>query len=92
MRYLRAKKDRLPVAALIREALARTGYDALLLAEFLGERKLANLRKLIDQARSFDQSGLFTLSDFIHELGEFIARQPTSPPRQSNWRRALSCA
>lgn len=80
LRYLRAKKDRLPVAALIREALARTGYDALLLAEFLGERKLANLRKLIDQARSFDQSGLFTLSDFIHELGEFIARQPDEPP------------
>ncbi|HEY4313723.1 MAG TPA: UvrD-helicase domain-containing protein [Pirellulales bacterium] len=78
--YLRARKDRLPVAALIREALARTGYDALLLAEFLGERKLANLRKMIDQARGFDESGIFTLSDFIHELGEFIARQPDEPP------------
>ena len=39
-------KDRLPVARLIHEALRRTGYDALLLAEFLGERKLANLHKL----------------------------------------------
>ncbi|HVU87949.1 MAG TPA: UvrD-helicase domain-containing protein [Pirellulales bacterium] len=77
---LRAQKDRRSVVALIRHALARTGYDALLLAEFLGERKLANLRKLIDQARIFDASGIFTLSDFIHELSEFVARQPDEPP------------
>ena len=64
---------------MIQEALARTGYDAVLLAEFLGERKLANLRKLIDQARSFDQSGMFTLADFITQLSEFIARQPDEP-------------
>lgn len=76
LRELRAIKDRLPVAQLIYEALDRTGYDALLLAEFLGERKLANLHKLIDQARSFDRAGIFTLSDFISQLSEFVARQP----------------
>ena len=58
-------KDRLPVARLIQEAMARTGYDAVLLAEFLGERKLANLQKLVEQARSFDRAGIFTLADFI---------------------------
>jgi ATP-dependent helicase/nuclease subunit A len=73
---LRAMKDRLPVAQLIGEALERTGYDALLLAEFLGERKLANLHKLVEQARSFDAAGIFTLSDFITQLGEFVAREP----------------
>ncbi len=73
---LRSIKDRLPVAALINEALARTGYDATLLAEFLGERKLANLHKLIEQARSFDRSGIFTLADFITQLSEFVAQQP----------------
>jgi ATP-dependent helicase/nuclease subunit A len=76
---LRAIKNRVPIAALIQEALERTGYDAVLLAEFLGERKLANLRKLIDQARRFDQAGIFTLSDFITQLSEFIARQPNEP-------------
>ena len=76
---LRARKDRLPIAELIGEAMARTGYDAVLLAEFLGERKLANLRKLIDQARSFDRSGIFTLADFITQLSEFVARQPDEP-------------
>jgi ATP-dependent helicase/nuclease subunit A len=48
----------------------------VLLAEFLGERKLANLQKLIEQARSFDRAGIFTLSDFITQLSEFVARQP----------------
>jgi ATP-dependent helicase/nuclease subunit A len=76
LRELRAMKDRLPVAQLIYEALDRTGYDALLLAEFLGERKLANLHKLIEQARSFDRAGIFMLSDFITQLSQFVARQP----------------
>ncbi len=73
---LRALKDRLPIAELIYQALDRTGYDALLLAEFLGERKLANLHKLIEQARSFDRTGMFFLSDFITQLSQFVARQP----------------
>jgi ATP-dependent helicase/nuclease subunit A len=73
---LRAVKDRLPVARLIQEAMERTGYDAMLLAEFMGERKLANLQKLVEQARSFDRAGIFTLSDFITQLSEFVARQP----------------
>jgi ATP-dependent helicase/nuclease subunit A len=79
LRALRAMKDRLPVAQLIYEALDRTGYDALLLAEFLGERKLANLHKLIEQARGFDRAGIFMLSDFITQLSQFVARQPDEP-------------
>ncbi len=73
---LRAIKDRVPVAQLLEEAMTRTGYDAMLLGEFLGTRKLANLQKLIEQARSFDRSGIFSLADFITQLSEFVARQP----------------
>ncbi|MEX0938106.1 MAG: UvrD-helicase domain-containing protein [Pirellulales bacterium] len=76
---LRAKKDRVPIATLIEEAFARTGYDAAVLGEFLGERKLANLRKLTEQARGFDRSGVFGLSDFIVQLSEFVANQPREP-------------
>ncbi len=76
MAELRAMKDRVPIAQLICEVLRRTGCDAIVLAEFLGERKLANLHKLIDQARSFDRSGIFTLADFITQLSQFVARQP----------------
>ena len=74
--WLRHNKDRLPIAQLISEAMARSGYDAVLLSEFLGQRKLANMHKLIDQARSFDRSGIFTLADFILQLSQFVVRQP----------------
>ncbi len=76
---LRAVKDRMPIAQLLHQALEKTGYDALLLAEFLGERKLANLHKLIEQARQFDAAGIFTLADFITQLAQFVARQPDEP-------------
>ena len=39
--------------------------------EFLGDRKLANLWKLMDLARTFDRSGLFGLADFIARLGDW---------------------
>jgi ATP-dependent helicase/nuclease subunit A len=79
LKDLRQLKDRLPITTILNEAMRRTGYDAVLLAEFMGERKLANLRKLMDQARSFDQSGVLGLADFIVQLSEFVARQPREP-------------
>ncbi len=79
LRQLRECKDRMPIASLLNEALALTGYDATLLGEFLGERKLANLRKLIEQARTFDRSGVLGLADFIVQLAEFVAKQPREP-------------
>ena len=72
-------KDRLPVSELIEVAFARTGYDAAVLNEFLGERKLANLLKLIEQARTFDRAGFFGLPDFIAQLAEFVVAQPNEP-------------
>ena len=65
---LRMKKDRIPLADLLNRAVEQTGYDAALLGEFLGERKLANLRKLIEMARQFDQGDFFTLKDFVMRL------------------------
>ncbi len=76
---LREKKDRLPIASLLTLAIERTGYDASLLTEFLGARKLANLRKLVDMARQFDQSGLFTLADFSARLREAVAEETYEP-------------
>jgi ATP-dependent helicase/nuclease subunit A len=75
VRHLRALKDRVPLATLLAEALHRTGYDAVLLTEFLGQRKLANLRKLIERARAADH-GAIDLDGFITQLGQFIARDP----------------
>ncbi len=80
LRELQALKDRIPIAALLQETLARTGYDAILLAEFLGERKLANLHKLIDHARTMDAAGIFSLDDYVAQLAQFTASPPKEPP------------
>jgi ATP-dependent helicase/nuclease subunit A len=77
---LRDLKNRLSITALLNEILARTAYDAVLTAEFLGERKLANLRKLVDMARTFDQSNVATLADFITWLDDAVAEQPNEAP------------
>ena len=69
-------KDRLPIAGLVNRVLADSGYDAATQFEFLGERKLANLWKLVDMARTFDRSGLFGLADFIAHLVELVRSQP----------------
>lgn len=72
----RSLKDRLPIARLLGEVFADSGYDAAMLFEFLGERKLANLWKLQDLARSFDRTGMFGLAEFIDRLGELVRSQP----------------
>ncbi|MEX0678243.1 MAG: UvrD-helicase domain-containing protein [Pirellulales bacterium] len=76
---LRACKDRLRICELIELALSLTGYDAALLGEFLGERKLANLLKLQEQARGFQRGDFLGLADFITQLAEFVVRQPDEP-------------
>ena len=70
---LERERARLPVAGLLNLALDRTGYDASLLLEFLGPRKLANLRKLVEMARELDRSGLFGLSEFVGRLEDAMA-------------------
>ena len=65
---LRSQKDRLPLSKLLALAIERTGYDAAVLTEHLGSRKVANLRKLMDMAQEFDRAELFTLKDFVERL------------------------
>ncbi|HEY8506341.1 MAG TPA: UvrD-helicase domain-containing protein, partial [Gemmataceae bacterium] len=72
----RRLKDRLPISRLLGEVFADCGYDAAMLFEFLGERKLANLWKLQELARAFDRTGRFGLAEFIARLGELVRTQP----------------
>jgi ATP-dependent helicase/nuclease subunit A len=72
----RSWKDRRSIADLLNGIFAQSGYDAATQFEFLADRKLANLWKLIDLARSFDRSGLFGLADFIARLGDLVRNQP----------------
>jgi ATP-dependent helicase/nuclease subunit A len=72
----RSLKDRLPIARLLGEVFADCGYDAATQFETLGDRKLANLWKMMDLARTFDRTGLFGLADFIARLGDLVENQP----------------
>ncbi len=73
---LRARKDQLLVAELLSEAIAQTGYDAMLLCEFLGQRKMANVLKLVEQARAIDRASPGDLNGFITQLSEFVVQMP----------------
>jgi ATP-dependent helicase/nuclease subunit A len=57
-------------------ALDLTGFDATLLAEFLGPRKAANLEKLVEQARAVDRRSPGDLPAFITQLSEFVLQAP----------------
>jgi ATP-dependent helicase/nuclease subunit A len=85
---LRELKDRLSLPELIIRALEWTGYDALLLTEFLGERKLANLRKLLEIARDFDRLDFLGLDGFIGRLAESVTFQPAEPLAPLIWESA----
>jgi ATP-dependent helicase/nuclease subunit A len=74
--HWRAQKDRLPLGELVAGLIAASGYDAALQFEFLAERKLANLWKLTDLARTFDRAGRAGLAEFTARLGDLVARQP----------------
>jgi ATP-dependent helicase/nuclease subunit A len=76
---LRAAKDNLLVAELLTKAIELTGYDAVMLTEFLGQRKLANLHKLVEQARTLDRLNPGDVNGFVTQLSEFVTRAPKEP-------------
>lgn len=61
-------------AQLLTLAIDRTAYDAALTLDFLGERKLANLRKLIDQASEVDATPSGGLRTFVGRLADSLNR------------------
>jgi ATP-dependent helicase/nuclease subunit A len=76
LRKWRELKNRLPIARLLGAVFADSGYDAAMQMEHLGDRKLANLWKLTELARTFDRSGLFGLAEFIARLNDLTASEP----------------
>ncbi|MGI5816598.1 MAG: UvrD-helicase domain-containing protein [Armatimonadota bacterium] len=73
---LRALRDRVGLSELIERMLAETGLGAVELTQFAGRQSAANLAKLTDLARSFEQRGAFSLREFITYLGELVLQEP----------------
>ncbi len=74
----RQVKDHIGLAATVRRILDDSGFEAALVCEFLGARKLANCRKLVLLAREFDRQGGFTLTDLVVRLRGYL----DEPPRE----------
>jgi ATP-dependent helicase/nuclease subunit A len=72
---LRPLKDRVSLPELINRILDSTGFEAVLATTFNGARKIANLRKMVEVARSFESSGIFSLRDFIRYIGDFLTQE-----------------
>ena len=71
-------KDRTGLAAILSQILDESGFDAALVCESLGTRKLANSRKLLLMAREYDRQGGFTLADLVARLRTYL----DDPPRE----------
>ena len=63
----RNAKDRVSVSALLDRVLDESGLEAALVAEPMGDRRRANVRKLVRLAAQYDRGG-FPLADFVARL------------------------
>ncbi len=61
----RERAERAPLEALLEHAIVATGYDLAVLARPGGERRLANLRKLMRLARDFERAEGRDLRGFL---------------------------
>jgi ATP-dependent exoDNAse (exonuclease V) beta subunit len=70
----RLRAERLPVEVLLERAIAATGYDLAILARAGGERRLANLRKLMRLAREYERAEGRDLRGFlVYAAGQDLA-------------------
>lgn len=74
LRILRDHAE-LPLPELVRLAVDLTGYEAILLDQFLGTQKASNVRKLLDLAYSFSGERTPRVRDFVRYLDEVTARE-----------------
>ena len=70
----RLRAERLPVEVLLERAIAATGYDLAILARSGGDRRLANLRKLMRLARDYERAEGRDLRGFLaYAVGQDLA-------------------
>ena len=66
----RERAERVPVEVLLEHAIVATGYDLAVLARPGGDRRLANLRKLMRLAREFERAEGRDLRAFLADAAE----------------------
>ena len=68
---LRARKDAVGIAELIETLLRATGYEAALLSQPGGKRRVGNVRRVMQLARDASAGGT-ALADFLAEMNEMV--------------------
>lgn len=71
--------DGISTAQIIEELLEATNYEAVLLSRPGGDQSAANLRKLIEKARSFESRGLASGLEFALEISAKIFEKDKEP-------------
>jgi ATP-dependent exoDNAse (exonuclease V) beta subunit len=64
------RRNRYPIAALLRFAVSSTDFMAVIAANFDGAHRITNVEKLFRLAESFEKSGQL-IRDFVHYVEEF---------------------
>lgn len=64
----RAMAGRIPISLLMRRVIEHTGWRGAVIGTERGEQAMANIDKLMEQARTFEQRGFTNLYDFVEQI------------------------
>lgn len=67
VRELRERRE-MPVPLFLRYVLDRTGYEAIVLSQFMGVQKAVNVRKAVEMSSGFSRTAPPKLAAFVHYL------------------------
>jgi ATP-dependent helicase/nuclease subunit A len=82
LREWRELRHRLAPSELLERIVRSTGYLSSIVGLFQGQQKVANVRKLVDMARSYEEAGPYHFRGFVRYLQTLIdegAREPEYP-------------
>ncbi len=77
--HLRRARSRATLPELFAEALAATDFEPVCLTQFQGMQKVANVRKLIELARTAERRRHVTLREFVRFVRELTTREAREP-------------
>jgi ATP-dependent helicase/nuclease subunit A len=81
---LRCKSGRAFPAELLEEAIEKTDFVSVLLTQYQGEQKVANVQKLIELVRNVKPGALFLLSELSAFFKSRLAESQEDPEAQIN--------
>lgn len=81
----KARVNRIPISSILRRILEDTGFAGILAASRRDVQSLINIEKLLDIARTFENNGFQTLSDFVTYLDLLIELEEREGEAQLNF-------